>query len=116
MKRNGFAGWTIALAALVASTGFTALVAGDARASSDREDKVGTREAGDVDEVHKVLVASREAGYARVLEIEREHDGYKVNALDDEGRRVELSVDAEGVLRAGDGDDDRRADDDGQDD
>ena len=112
MKSNSFAGWTIGVAALVASAGFTAVVVSDAMAGSDTE-RATDAGVGDVDELQQVLTALREAGYTRVLEIEREHDGYEVEALTAGGRRVELLVDGKGALQPRDGhDDDRRDDDD----
>ncbi|HMM86493.1 PepSY domain-containing protein [Azohydromonas sp.] len=78
-------------AALVAAGAFVAPGFAQPSATAPAAAAAAARPVLDIAQVHARLEA---AGYRDIVEIERERDRYEVKALDAEGRRVELDVDA----------------------
>ena len=110
MERNRLAGWTLGVAALAATGGFTSALVGSAVAGTGTATQVEAA-APTGTSAESVLARLREAGYETVLELEREDGGYEAKVLDAQGRRLELRLDADGrPLAAVDHDDDRKRD------
>ena len=96
MNMNRSRGPMVGMAALAASALLAAAAVTQVTAGDDATRATDT--AADLDGVQQVLVSLREAGYTRVLEIEHEDGGFEVEALDADGREVELMVKADGTL------------------
>ena len=98
MDKSRLIGWTVGVAAVAATAGFTGAVVSSAAAGQDvtmrAEARPAEGEAG-------VLARLREAGYTTVLELEREDGGYEAKVLDADGRRREIYLDASTTARPG---------------
>ena len=111
MKSDRHYGWMVGAAGIAASAIFAAALVTQAMAGEDATRESDNPVAANLDGVQQVLASLREAGYTRVLEIEHEGDGFEVEALDADGREVDLLVDADGTLRRiGERDEDRNDD------